>query len=264
MDTLPTTLLRRIFELACTDGGYTGNSLSLTSKAIRDASRTARFHSISLVASPRRLHCFLLLYKRELDRTPAPGTTFCIRHLYVTFPEVRKDRRNRTAYKIPPRSTSPSDAKSHSLTTPQRQYIPCPRERDDLLNSLEFLEAVRMLFRLVAPTLWTLAVQVGFSRHGGLQTHTFEQSFDALRELTLVGIEDTNALFADNVQSTPLFPAVTHLRVSGGLLVQPLARAVGVQIPEVSPVIVHVPGAFDPPTPLSHHPRGCIVLYDTC
>ncbi|EIW63209.1 uncharacterized protein TRAVEDRAFT_43513 [Trametes versicolor FP-101664 SS1] len=84
MDTLPLETLEQIFELACTDGGYTGHSLSLVSKGIRAAARTSRFHSVSLIASPHRLQLFVALYKRECD--PAHGDKPRIQHLYVAFP----------------------------------------------------------------------------------------------------------------------------------------------------------------------------------
>lgn len=86
MDTLPLETLQRIFELACTDGGRTGNSLSLVSKGIRAAARTTRFHSIALIASPRRLQSFIDLYGRECD--PARGDRPRIEHLHVAFPYI--------------------------------------------------------------------------------------------------------------------------------------------------------------------------------
>ncbi|KAL1945739.1 hypothetical protein VTO73DRAFT_1741 [Trametes versicolor] len=84
MDTLPLETLQRIFQLACTDGGRTGNSLSLVSRGIHSAARTTRFHSIALIASPRRLQSFLNLYERECD--PRCGDKPRIQHLHVAFP----------------------------------------------------------------------------------------------------------------------------------------------------------------------------------
>ncbi|EIW62616.1 uncharacterized protein TRAVEDRAFT_42965 [Trametes versicolor FP-101664 SS1] len=86
MDTLPLETLQHIFELACTDGGRTGNSLSLVSKGIRAAVRTTRFHSIALIASPRRLQSFIDLYRRECD--PARGDRPRIQHMHVAFPYI--------------------------------------------------------------------------------------------------------------------------------------------------------------------------------
>lgn len=88
MDTLPLETLQRIFQLACTDGGHTGNSLSLVSKGIRAAARTTRFHSIALIASPQRLQLFIELYERECD--PARGDKPRIQHLHVAFPYIER------------------------------------------------------------------------------------------------------------------------------------------------------------------------------
>ncbi|KAI1795089.1 hypothetical protein LXA43DRAFT_1091216 [Ganoderma leucocontextum] len=48
MDGLAVELLEKIAAFACTDGGRTGRSLSLTSRYIRDTTRATRFHSVSL------------------------------------------------------------------------------------------------------------------------------------------------------------------------------------------------------------------------
>lgn len=84
MDTLPLETLQRIFELACTDGGRTGHSLSLVSKGIRAAARMTRFYSVALIASPRRLQLFFDLYQRECD--PTRGGKPRIQHLHIAFP----------------------------------------------------------------------------------------------------------------------------------------------------------------------------------
>lgn len=86
MDTLPLESLQRIFELACTDGGYTGSTLSFVSRGIRTAARTTRFHSVSLVATPHRLQSFVNLYKRECDLLQDSKPR--IQHLYVEFPSI--------------------------------------------------------------------------------------------------------------------------------------------------------------------------------
>ncbi|KAL1945758.1 hypothetical protein VTO73DRAFT_1760 [Trametes versicolor] len=89
MDVLPLETLQQIFELACTDGGITGCTLSLVSKGIRSAARTTRFHSISLVVTSQRLQSFVDLYKRECE--PAQDDKPRIRHLHVAFPYIELD-----------------------------------------------------------------------------------------------------------------------------------------------------------------------------
>ncbi|OJT02581.1 hypothetical protein TRAPUB_6885 [Trametes pubescens] len=86
MDTLPLETLQRIFELACTDGGYTGYSLSLVSRGIRAAARTTRFHSISLLATLHRLQSFVDSYKRKCD--PSQDDKPRVQHLHIVFPSI--------------------------------------------------------------------------------------------------------------------------------------------------------------------------------
>ncbi|KAL1945755.1 hypothetical protein VTO73DRAFT_1757 [Trametes versicolor] len=122
MDTLPTETLQRIFEFACTDGGYTGHSLSLVSQAIREIARTTRFHSVALAASPRRLQAFVRLYERECD--PARGYKPRIQHLHVTFPRIlRRDPRTIDGAWAPRRrSLSPPPRPSPSATPSSPSY----------------------------------------------------------------------------------------------------------------------------------------------
>lgn len=83
---LPLETLQRIFEYACTDGGRTGCALSQISRAVRAASRKARFHSIALVAHPAKLDAFVKLYERE--SAPVRGDKARVAHLFITFPDT--------------------------------------------------------------------------------------------------------------------------------------------------------------------------------
>ena len=85
MENLPLETLQDIFKLACTDGGATGCALSLTSRYVHAASRTSRFHSISLHASPRRLNSFVSLYRRAAAAALEEGYRAALEHLYIAF-----------------------------------------------------------------------------------------------------------------------------------------------------------------------------------
>ena len=63
MQNLPVETLIQVFRLACTDGGYTGCSLSQTSRAVRDASQSVRFSSVALSINGHRLESFLTAYQ---------------------------------------------------------------------------------------------------------------------------------------------------------------------------------------------------------
>ncbi|RDX47065.1 hypothetical protein OH76DRAFT_1406229 [Lentinus brumalis] len=64
MQKLPVENLHQIFRLACTDGGYTGCSLSQTSRAVRATSQTTRFYSIALSIGFSRIESFITLYQK--------------------------------------------------------------------------------------------------------------------------------------------------------------------------------------------------------
>ncbi|KAI0637844.1 hypothetical protein C8Q77DRAFT_1070275 [Trametes polyzona] len=244
MESLPVEIVRHIFELACTDGGQTGHSISLASKAFREIGRTSRFHSILLAASPRRLLSFIALYQGEC--VPTRGDKPRVRHLHVTFPRIfREDasrgewddgrpmlisiarRRslspqpNRWQSKESPtssRSTTPSDLDSGpeqpQILTPG-MVLSCgtPEADKDPTTSPEYLHAARTLFHLVAPDLVTLVVQCGFQCGGPLHLPAIGGPFSQLREATFVGIDDPSSLLGEGSMAaqTPLFPVLTHL-----------------------------------------------------
>ncbi|KAI0633762.1 hypothetical protein C8Q77DRAFT_1157926 [Trametes polyzona] len=236
MDTLPVETVRHIFKLACTDGGPTGNALSLTSKGIRAASRPIRFHSLALIANPRRLRAFITLYAREcaalLEDKPR------IHHLHLTFPNIYRNElepRYRRSLSPPPRRRRNHES---GLSQSQTEESPSSGQRDDVLEEIddwrlrgapiseayeEYLADARMLFDLVATDVRTLVIQAGFTYGGELtDLHCIERPLTALRELTFVSVEHPCALFQRSGSNsdgpgttvdTPLFPSLTHLRI---------------------------------------------------
>ncbi|KAI0326829.1 hypothetical protein GY45DRAFT_1437349 [Cubamyces sp. BRFM 1775] len=246
MDVLPLETLQRIFTLACTDGGPTGNALSLTSKAIRAASRTTRFHTVSLIANPRRLNSFLALYELEADGGHDKPH---IRHLYVTFPRIDGNGRQRyytSSLSPPPRRGEGRQRRGNRrLSQPvgsdseldlddlgyeikvqieeQAGSRGRPHRDDSALFDPSYHNAARRLFQLVAPDLWTLVLQSGFRYGGALGIPLLTVPFPSLHSLTVVDISNPNRLFADSLSSpntvaqregqrSPL-PALTHLHL---------------------------------------------------
>ncbi|KAH9851347.1 hypothetical protein C2E23DRAFT_235879, partial [Lenzites betulinus] len=247
MDTLPLETLQRIFAFACTDGGPTGVALSLTSKVIRAASRTARFHSISLVATPRRFRAFVALYERECDASL--GDKPHIRHLYLTYPDSLpkgslQERRSRSLspspgwwqrrrefvfslswrVRFPKRGEEWSDEDNEdveyimddSYDSPVAMF---PREDrsnsppPDPRTSPEYRAATQRLFQLVAPDLLSLAIDTGVNDADILCPSMLDKPFAVLRELTLVNVDDHISLFTGSPDASPLFPALTHLHI---------------------------------------------------
>ncbi|KAI8975840.1 hypothetical protein BD414DRAFT_423697 [Trametes punicea] len=273
MDRVPSTVLHHISELACTDGGFTGNSLSLTSRAIRGASRTARFHSVFLIAKSRRLHSFLQLYERECD--PSFGYKPRIRHLYAWFPAIDKRNLYRSRQSNYSRSLSPPRKRNPNATS-RRSFTQLSADAQiDPTASTHYREAARTLFRLVAPDLYTLVIQSGYRYGGEFDIPIVEDPFPFLRELTVVDVFDPRTLFHGLSVHTPLFPSathlhllpnasevdlhlslwptvapnVTHLRISDRLSLGQLALAVGVPADNEPPMSVHLPGSFFAPSP---------------
>ncbi|KAI0642166.1 hypothetical protein C8Q79DRAFT_1013465 [Trametes meyenii] len=178
MDTLPLETKQQIFALACTDGGSTGNSLSLTSKSIREASRTSRFHTVYLIADHVRLEAFVALYDRELkkDRGDKPH----IRHLFIKFCRT-------------PVPTNESELKQPSST---------------------YLDAGQRLIHAAAPGLYTLMVYASWwSLRHFLYFPVIQNPFPLLREATFVDLCDPRPLFDNDMNISPLFPAVTRLHL---------------------------------------------------
>ena len=77
MDRCPPEILYKIFALACTDGGYTGSSLSLVSRHIHATSFPVRYHTVSLWGFPR-----MCMFQKTL----APMSSYppAVHHLFIS------------------------------------------------------------------------------------------------------------------------------------------------------------------------------------
>ncbi|KAI0365674.1 hypothetical protein BV20DRAFT_953959, partial [Pilatotrama ljubarskyi] len=219
---LPVETLQHIFELACTDGGYTGCSLSLVSTQVRAVSNAARFHSVSLIANPRRLKSFVSLYQRTSDRVQ--GNKPLLRHLHVAFPAIRREKRAHSE-RMDARSSSLPSAPSRGRPLP-RPPAPYSNPRVLFVSGAQtefspvdptewpgYLQAARTLFRLAGPDLNSLVVQCGFSVGGHLDLPCLAQPFPLLREVAFLGIQNPRVLLADEAKVSVLFPAATHLYI---------------------------------------------------
>lgn len=272
MDTLPIETLQHIFELACTDGGFTGNSLSFTSKHIRAAARRARFHTLRVAADSDTFPEFVAFFERECNyvREERPR----VRHLYLTL-------------------ASPPNADCRKART-----LLALQEFDRLLSNLPLIEerlesplippspgelaAVQELVQLVAPDLWSLVVHTAErGPRDNLQYSIFEHTFPLLREAAFIGLlppwsvrtsgpnrdvklplrpifpSTTHLYFDRHLSGGPLSlaswavlaPSVTHLRVSGiydRSHARELAEEVGVKVQSTGPFEVEVVSTESP------------------
>ncbi|KAI9064140.1 hypothetical protein FKP32DRAFT_1591551 [Trametes sanguinea] len=169
----PLEILQHIFELACTDGGFTGCSLACTSKAVRAAARATRFHSVIIDASPQRLQTFLALHTRQRSTSPPESDGSRVRHLHITLPCV-------------PHAALLAPCFDHTRRLLQAVA-------DDLYTLV-----IRDYPRPLAIPMPTFPI--------------IDRPFPVLQELTVVPLS-TPSILADKDVVGPLFPVATHLHL---------------------------------------------------
>ncbi len=174
MQKLPVENLHQIFRLACTDGGFTGCSLSQTSRAVRATSRIARFHSIALSIGFSRIESFIILYQKL--RILEDGTRTKVTHLHL------------------------EDEEEGNMG-----FV-----ADDSQAS-SYPQAIRLL-HLVANDLVSLALQsMLLLSSPACDVHLTDRPFPSLTVLIANATSDNFVLATSAVP--PLFPAVTHLHI---------------------------------------------------
>ena len=186
MDDLAPELLDSIFTLACTDGGFTGCSLSSVSTHIRATSRAVRFHTISLPGSALQTERFLTCFVKE--RAEVAIRTPTVRHLHLVA--IKDERPLRTP---------------NEVTTELRQVA------EDMAN---YVANVATLFRLVSPDLESLSL---VQNHGWMRLAKLSNigcpagGFPALRELTIVGPDPF--VSGASAALSPFYPRLTRLHI---------------------------------------------------
>ncbi|KAH9848924.1 hypothetical protein C2E23DRAFT_738508 [Lenzites betulinus] len=211
MEKLAVELLTLIFFYACTDGGQTGCSLSLVSRRIRDASRPARFYSVSLMTSPTQIQHFLdcLQTERARSREMMPR----VRHLCLSLfgqglntsgSSIQAGPSTSfTATASPPAAAPTSRAEFlASLNRRTRQW----RSAQDNLDE-QYGRVIPTLIRTIAPDVHTLA----FLQAQWRSTSVVRCTFPRLRELTLVGGDPSFLPFAFVSDNQPVYPALKRL-----------------------------------------------------
>ncbi|EIW61162.1 uncharacterized protein TRAVEDRAFT_43987 [Trametes versicolor FP-101664 SS1] len=192
MDILPLEVTQHIFALACTDGGRTGCSLSLTSKTIRTVARSTRFHSIFLDAFyAQRLSSFVSTYEKQCQ--PMCGARPRVKHLYLTLAVLG----------------IPSEFAGSGTTAPIEVPGSVPWSLPD---------GARALLRAVSADIISLVLQV-FPTSGGRSSAgstadapTLSCTFPSLRELTVFGTSDPRSFFS-GVSTPPIFPNLRRLHI---------------------------------------------------
>ncbi|KAI0693392.1 hypothetical protein C8T65DRAFT_65209 [Cerioporus squamosus] len=223
MDTLPVELLSSIFSFACTDGGYTGASLSAISNRIRTLSRPYSFQSIALFSWTQIVAFSLFLHTCHAAQTPLYLRFHC-HHLYMT------DRRSAWPSRVCHGGDSLNcDRDSLSLSSPDVQDAPnAPGSH---------AEHAYHILTLLGPHLRTLTL-LAFEEPDASSSISTSLRFPFLEELTIHGsffrslkhagsrnlctpplrrlhiIQNVTFEYEFVKQVSELAPALTHLRLS--------------------------------------------------
>ncbi|RPD54043.1 hypothetical protein L227DRAFT_657830 [Lentinus tigrinus ALCF2SS1-6] len=201
MEGLSPEILHEMYKHACTDGGFTGCSLSLVSKHVRSTSRSARFHSIAfsgLSGTSRQLAQFLSLFTRERATAKALDYyTPIVKHLFFAGAEGGE---RKLGWHID--SDSDFYYWENNIENPAQIAVKAAHK--------VYLQDVATLFRLVAQDLETLCfICVGSTTprflSGSIQCPV---GFPFLRELTIVGVGEDPFI---SVAPSVLYPSLTHL-----------------------------------------------------
>ncbi|KAI0355405.1 hypothetical protein OH77DRAFT_1504237 [Trametes cingulata] len=206
METLPPELLEPIFLQACTDGGQTGCALSLTSKSIRVASRTARFHTVALVSgSPSQVVQFVACFssERELAGDVEPP----VRHLCLA---AAQRARPRPAFRPQARA---ADSEGESFPSAVEQSQPAAMGKQETQKETQrYVRDVMALVHMLAPDLETLCLIDPDPRREMEALHfptLLSAGFPSLLELAIVGNEPVIRPTAE--ARTPLYPRLKTL-----------------------------------------------------
>ncbi|KAI0672744.1 hypothetical protein C8Q78DRAFT_990163 [Trametes maxima] len=205
MDKLAVELLTLIFSYACTDGGQTGCALSLVSRRIRDASRPARFHSVSLTTSPAQVQPFLDCYEKE--RAHSRDMLPRVRHLCLSLFGQGLDLPSPQACPLASSPAPPPPPKSRAefLASLQRRTQHW-RSAQETLDE-QYSRVIPALIRAVAPDVHTIAlIQLQWRSASLVRCY-----FPVLRELTLAGGDPSFLPFAFLPTDRPLYPALRRL-----------------------------------------------------
>ena len=112
MDRVPLETLQQIFQFACTDGGYTGGSLALTSKFIHGAAESTRSYSIAVAAETERLTALVTLYQKKCSN--AAGVRPRTAHLYLSTNQLTEDEWDASEDEDPASLAAPSSLRASS------------------------------------------------------------------------------------------------------------------------------------------------------
>ncbi|KAI0326752.1 hypothetical protein GY45DRAFT_63668 [Cubamyces sp. BRFM 1775] len=216
MDSLAVEVLIRIFSFACTDGGYTACSLSLTSRYIHDASRLARFHSVAFSGDCAKLSHFLTLLEKG-RAADADCPTPKVRNLFIS--DVLLTRRLAALPQVEPEAHGSLVTGDTVASAPVEEELVLSGSSSQHLLRLQedwslWNDLVSALLHTVAVDLET-AVLITDTTTVAFEPEPFITPFPALREFTLTGSMVDN----EDIESSTMpvqYPVLSHLHFLEG------------------------------------------------
>jgi len=231
----PVEILTKIFSFACTDGGYTGRSLSLVSTHFHDASLPVKFQSIILRGFDQtKAFCTFI------QSSPFPARSR-VQHLLVVHGKKKRPLPVGQDWE----SLSISDL-VHVLETYQLPPL-IEREKLSRIRNEPWLKAatiqrtenfysdVQSILRLLADELETLSLVLPAS--ADIPSLLSSVRLPSLLEFTVVGgmfpIISPTTQESRDADKQPIFPSVQYLHILGGV-------DHGVLLVENSPSLTHL------------------------
>ncbi|KAL7282657.1 hypothetical protein ACG7TL_004130 [Trametes sanguinea] len=200
---LAVEILQHIFAYACTDGGYTGYSLSLVSRYCHDVVRPLRFHNVALF-NTRQIESFA----DYVERNYHTSNQYRIYHLFLsTWHDGEAITRAKASHTSQHQPSHLGPSQPPSSCRPSEWS----RTRDDLDKRLSAV--LPRLLRAVAPDLRTLSLVHAWE----LRAIALPCPFPRLREFTSCG-PFPRLPGADGalVLPPPCFPAARRVHVICG------------------------------------------------
>lgn len=195
MDRCPVEICNEIFRLACSDNGYTGRSLSLVSKFVRETSQASKLQSLSVIG-----------YEQLI------GLASALDNIHPTLRQVRyifiSAHARRTAFD--PKALAPEYTRRESA------YAAFARILRAISPTVEILHAFFIFYRQFPLLPVSLPLLHELTLHGPLEVReaapdTQSIQFPSLRHLHLTSFYSPTHLFQ---QILKLAPSLLHLRIS--------------------------------------------------
>lgn len=249
MDRCPPEICSQIFTLACTDGGYTGRSLSAVSKYIHETSKPHKYKSIALhgVYSAEVFASFLEARSSEVNRG--------VMHLFVSNDH---EASNSTAAE-PAKTASFGTSLRRNISSKMSNFVPGGRKREtrqriaeaeaDLRRDVANIVAIIKVLKIVAPTLRTLTICFS-SRSCTLpflestSPHAHFPRLPALTELTVSYRAPMdggfNYYFFCFPKSAGSFPSLKRLDISSQTMDNHFPETLYLHIATMAPSLTHL------------------------